>query len=168
MEQEEIIDAVRDWLDNDDWHYDFDAERTMIKTGINLKSKIKSSRILIDIKENSYIVYLISPINGDKENPAEIIKYLTMANYGLINGNFEFDVRDGEIRYKTFVNCEGLESLSEEVIRDSVYVGCAMMDRYGDGIASLAFGYSDAETEIKKAEERLNSRAADEDSDSES
>ena len=27
-----------------------------------------------------------------------------------------------------------------------------MMDRYGDGIAALALGFSDAETEIKKAE----------------
>jgi hypothetical protein len=35
-----------------------------------------------------------------------------------------------------------------------------MMDRYGDGIAALAFGFSDAETEIKKAEQ-----SDDEDSD---
>lgn len=155
MEQEQIVDAVRDWLDNDDWQYDYDAEKHLIKSGINLKSKIKSCRILIDIKEQSYIVYLLSPINGDPEKLTELIKYLTMANYGLINGNFELDVRDGEIRYKSYVNCEGIESISENIIRDSVYVGCAMMDRYGDGIAALAFGFSDADTEIQKAEARL-------------
>ncbi len=77
-----------------------------------------------------------------------------MANYGLVNGNFELDLRDGEIRYKTYVNCDGLESLSEAVIQDSIYVGCVMMDRYGDGIAALAMGFSDADTEIKKAEHR--------------
>ena len=27
-----------------------------------------------------------------------------------------------------------------------------MMDRYGDGIAALALGFSDADTEIRKAE----------------
>ena len=154
MEQEQIVDAIRDWLDEDDWHYEYNAEKHLIKMGINLKSKIKSGRYFIDIKEDSYLVYLYTPINGDPGNIGELVKYLTMANYGLYNGNFEVDVRDGEIRYKTFVNCDGLESLSPEVIKDSIYVCCVMMDRYGDGIAALALGFSDADTEIKKAEHR--------------
>lgn len=154
MEQEQIVDAIRDWLDEDDWHYEYNAEKHLIKMGINLKSKIKSGRYFIDIKEDSYLVYLYTPINGDPANIGELVKYLTMANYGLYNGNFEVDVRDGEIRYKTFVNCDGLESLSPEVIKDSIYVCCVMMDRYGDGIAALALGFSDADTEIKKAEHR--------------
>lgn len=152
MEGEQIVDAVRDWLDNDDWRYEYVAEKQMIKMGINLNSKIKSGKIFIDFKDDCYLVYLSSPIFGDKENLGELIKYLTMANYGLINGNFELDVRDGEVRYKSFVNCDGLESLSENVIRDSICFPCVMMDRYGNGIAALALGFSDADTEIKKAE----------------
>ena len=154
MEQEQIVDAVRDWLDGDDWHYEYNAERRLIRMGINLKSKIKSGRIFIDFKDDCYLVYLCAPINGDKDNLGELTKYLTMANYGLYNGNFELDMRDGEIRYKTFVNCDGLDSLSPEVIKDSIYIGCVMMDRYGDGIAALALGFSDADTEITKAEHR--------------
>jgi hypothetical protein len=152
MEQEQIVDSVRDWLDGDDWHYEYNAEKHLIKAGVNLKSKIKSGRIYIDIKDDCYLVYLYAPISGDKDNLGELAKYLTMANYGLYNGNFELDVRDGEIRYKTFVNCDGIDSLSPEVIKDSIYVGWVMMDRYGDGIAALALGFSDADTEIKKAE----------------
>ncbi len=151
MEREQIVDAVRDWLDGNDWHYEYIAEKSLIKMGINLKSKIKSARIFVDIRETFYLVYVFAPISGDKDNLGELCKYLTMANYALCNGNFELDMRDGEIRYKTYVNCDGLESLSTEVIRDSIYAGCAMMDRYGDGIAALALGFSDAETEIKKA-----------------
>ena len=154
MEQEQIVDAIRDWLDGDDWHYEYDAEKHLIRMGITLKSRLKSGRFYIDIKDDCYAVYLCAPISGDKDNLGELLKYLTMANYGLLNGNFELDVRDGEIRYKTFVNCDGLESLSRDVIEDSVYVCCVMMDRYGDGIAALALGFSDADTEIKKAEHR--------------
>jgi len=152
MEREETVDAVRDWLDGDDWHYEYDAEKHLIKAGINLKSKIKSGRIFVDFKDDCYVVYVVAPINGDKDNLEELMKYLTMANYGLLNGNFELDVRDGEVRYKTYVNCDELESLSSTVIQDSICCGCAMMDRYGDGIAALAMGFSDADTEIKKAE----------------
>ena len=154
MKQEQIVDVVRDWIDGDDWHYEYDAERQLISMGVNLTSKLKTCEIFVDIKSDSYIVYVYSPIGGDKEKNSEIIKFLTMANYGLINGNFEFSMENGEIRFKTFVNCNGLEALSTEVIRDSIWFGCAMLDRYGDGIAALSFGFSDAETEIQKAEHR--------------
>ena len=155
MDQEQIVDAVRDWLDGDDWHYDYNAEKHMISAGIKLDCKMRSARVYIPIRDdNSYIVNIVAPIKGDPNDLDELIKYLTMANYGLANGNFELDVRDGEIRYKTFVNCDGLESLSRDVIEDSVYMCCVMMDRYGDGIAALALGFSDADTEIKKAEKQ--------------
>ena len=152
MEREQIIDAVRDWLDGDDWNYDYDAEVKIIKTGVTLDCKLKKCRVFIGFGDDSYWVLFVAPISGDKNDLGELMKYLTMANYCLYNGNFELDVRDGEIRYKTFVNCDGLDSLSPEVIKDSIYIGCVMMDRYGDGIAALALGFSDADTEIKKAE----------------
>ena len=160
MNQEQIVDAVRNWLDKDGWHYEYNAERHLFKMGISLKSKIKSGRIFVDVKEDCYVVYLYSPIDGDKANLSELTKYLTMANYGLLNGNFELDMQDGEIRYKTYVNCDGLESLSSEVVQDSIYVGCIMMDRYGDGIAALALGFSDADTEIKKSEKSDDSSSS--------
>lgn len=152
MDREQIVDAVRDFLDGDDWHYQYDAEDQVISAGIRLRSKIKTGKIRIIFKDDSYAVYLYSPISGDESNLTELNKYLTMANYGLANGNFELDYRDGEIRYKTYVNCNGLESLPKDIIQDSILVGCAMMDRYGDGIAALSLGFSDAETAIKKAE----------------
>ena len=153
MDQEQIVDAVRDWLDGDDWHYDYNAEKHMISAGIKLDCKMRSARVYIPIRDdNSYIVNIVAPIKGDPNDLDELIKYLTMANYGLANGNFELDVRDGEIRYKTYVNCRELESLPDRIIKDGILVGWYMMERYGDGIAAISMGFSDAETEIKKAE----------------
>ena len=153
MEREQIVDAVRDWLDDDDWRYDYDAENHVIRTGVSLDCKLRTARVFIPIREEgSYIVNIVSPIGGDPKDIGEMVKYLTMANYGLANGNFELDVRDGEIRYKTYVNCKELESLPSQIIKDSILVGWCMMERYGNGIAAIAMGFSDAETEIKKAE----------------
>ncbi|MBQ7395807.1 MAG: hypothetical protein IJW08_04660 [Lentisphaeria bacterium] len=152
MDREKIIDAVRDWLDGDDWKYEYDVEHQVIHMGVSLDSKIKSGKIIIFFAEDGYTVYVVLPLNGDPDNIGELLKYLTMANYGLRNGNFEVDLNDGEIRYKIFVNCDGLESLSEAVIRDSIVQGCFTVDRYGNGIAALALGFSDAKTEIDKAE----------------
>ncbi len=153
MNQDSIVDALRDWLDDDDWHYDYDAERYVLRCGVSLHNKLRSARIFINVRENeSYVVNAISPINGDPANLDELLKYTTMANYGLASGNFEVDVRDGEIRYKTYVNCRGLDTLPKPIIEASIYVCCSMMERYGNGLAAIAMGFSDAETEIKKAE----------------
>ena len=153
MDQDQIVDALRDWLDDDDWHYEYDAEKHLIRAGITIDGKLRSARVYIPIREDgSYIVNIVSPVNGDPKDIGELVKYLTMANYGLANGNFECDVRDGEIRYKTYVNCKEIESLPGQIIKDSILVGWCMMERYGNGIAAIAMGFSDAETEIKKAE----------------
>ena len=154
MDPEQIVDALRDWLDSDDWHYEYDAERHLIKAGITLDCKLRNARIFIPIRgDGSYIVNIYSPVSGDPASLDELIKYVAMANYGLANGNFDIDVSDGEVRYKIYVNCKDLEKLPEQIIKDSIYAGWCMMDRYGNGLAALAMGFSDAETEIKKAED---------------
>ena len=153
MDQEQIVDALRDWLDSDDWHYEYDAEHHLIRAGITLDCKLRNARIFIPIREDgSYIVNIYSPVNGDPAHIDELVKYIAMANYGLANGNFDLDVSDGEVRYKIYVNCKDLEKLPAQIIKDSIYAGWCMMDRYGNGLAALAMGFSDAETEIKKAE----------------
>ena len=153
MDQEQIVDALRDWLDSDDWHYEYDAEHHLIRAGITLDCKLRNARIFIPIREDgSYIVNIYSPVNGDPAHIDELVKYIAMANYGLANGNFDLDVSDGEVRYKTYVNCKDMKELPEQIIKDSIYAGWCMMDRYGNGLAALAMGFSDAETEIKKAE----------------
>ena len=88
----------------------------------------------------------------DEETRKIIMEYLTMANYGLRAGNFELDLRDGEVRYKVNVNAKGLDSLSTKIIEDSIMIPLMMMDRYGDGLAALFLGFSDPQTEIQKAE----------------
>lgn len=152
METEAIVDAVRDYLDADDWHYDYDAEHAFIRGGVALRCKLKNARLIIQFRKKDYNVYMISPINADPENIGEVLRYSALANYGLANGNFEVDVRDGEIRYKSYVNCDAYETLPNEIIRNSINVCWAMMERYGNGFAALAMGFSDAQTEIDKAE----------------
>ena len=63
MEREQIVDVVRDWLDGDDWHYEYNADRQVIKAGISVSSKIKSVKLLIIFNEEAYTVYLSAPIN---------------------------------------------------------------------------------------------------------
>ena len=152
METEAMIDAVRDFLDADDWHYEFDAEHSVIRAGVTLRCKLKNARMFIRFRKNDYNVLMVAPISADPNNIVEVLRYTAQANYGLASGNFEVDVTDGEIRYKSYVDCDGLETLPKDIILDSINVCWAMMERYGNGYAALAMGFSDADTEIKRAE----------------
>ena len=53
--------------------------------------------------------------------------------------NVYMDYRDGEIRYKSFVNFKNID-VSQEVIEESIIVGAAMIDRYGKGLLKLMLG----------------------------
>ena len=149
-----IADAINSFLTEDDWHFSFNDQRGLFKFGLNLKGRIKNVRYIVDIKDDEYVVYAISPIGAGEDDEKMMVimaEFICRANYGLKNGNFELDMRDGEIRYKSFVDCEGLTPTTE-MVRNSIHCPAAMFDRYGDGIVDIIFGNSTAKEAVAKCE----------------
>ena len=155
MEMEQAIDAVRDYLDEQDYRYEYNPERHCLLLGFALPCKLRNTRISVGFHEQGYAVSAMSPLSAAPDNLQEMLRYLAMANYSLLDGGFEIDVHDGEISYRCYVGTRGLGELPPEIIEESLTVPCAMLVRYGNGIAALAMGFSDAETEIKKADEAV-------------
>lgn len=149
-----IANVINSFLTEDDWHFSFDDKRGLFRFGLNLKGRIKKVSYIIDVKDDEYVVYAISPLGADDDNEkvmATMADFLCRANYGLKNGNFELDMRDGEIRYKCFVDCEGITPTSE-MVRNSIHCPAAMFDRYGAGIVDIIFGNATAKEAIAKCE----------------
>lgn len=150
----DIADAINRFLTEDDWHFLFDEQRGMFKFGLSLKSRMKSINYIIDVKDDEYVVYAISPIGADHmdENMmTSMADFICRANYGLKNGNFELDMRDGEIRYKSYVDCEGITPTTD-IVRNSILCPGAMFNQYGDGIVDIIFGGASAKDAIAKCE----------------
>lgn len=148
----DIVDQIRDYLDQNDWKYEYIADKKIIKAGVNLKCKLQSAKLFITFNESGYTVIAVPTMNASEDTRANVLEYISRANYGLRNGNFEMDLNDGEIRYKTYTNCKGLDRVSNDIIEDSIIIPPMMFSRYGDGMAALMFGFSDPITEIKKVE----------------
>lgn len=149
-----IANVINSFLTEDDWHFSFDDKHGLFRFGLNLKGRIKKVSYIIDVKDDEYVVYAISPLGADDDNEkvmATMADFLCRANYGLKNGNFELDMRDGEIRYKCFVDCEGITPTSE-MVRNSIHCPAAMFDRYGAGIVDIIFGNATAKEAIAKCE----------------
>lgn len=150
----DIAHAINTYLKEDDWHFSFDEKRGVFKFGLSLKGKMKKINYIIYIKEDEYVVYAVSPLGADEEDEkmmATMAEFVCRANYGLKNGNFELDMRDGEIRFKCFADCEGIIPTTE-MIRNSIHCPAAMFEQYAEGIVGIIFGNLNAKDAVEKCE----------------
>lgn len=147
---QQIADAIKNFLVGDDWKFDFNEEKGVFKFSCDIKSKLKNVDYFIRVGDDFYVTYTICNLNAD-DCKAEMAEFITRANYGLNNGNFEMDFDDGEIRYKSYVDCE--ESIpSNEIIKSSIYIPALMFQRYGDGIVSVMFRVKTPEQAVEECE----------------
>lgn len=109
-------------------------------------------------KENDrtmlFLTYLPMKVPEDKR--LELAEYITRANYGLHVGNFEMDLSDGELRYKTTGVSDEDSMPGLEVIRRLTYVGFSMFDRYVPGVLAILYGGKTAAEAIAEAEKDLD------------
>lgn len=156
----ELVAVVKQFLDADDWNYSFDENRGVFDFGLRVRSKIQSIKYRVHVRNKGITFYGICPIGADRDDAemmAQMAEFLCRANYGLSNGSFEFDFRDGEIRYKSYVDCDGVLP-STEVVRNSIYCIATMYERYAPGIVGIIFAGCSAKDAIAKCE-----RASEED-----
>lgn len=146
----EIATMIGAFLKADNWNYDFDKETGNFRFGLNTSSKLKSIEYYIRVNTDAYCVYAISPVGADVSNLEEraaMAEFLCRANYGMRYGNFEMDLRDGELRYKFFVDCDGALP-SPAIVKDSIYMPAATFHRYTPGILAILFSGASAEEAI--------------------
>ena len=151
---EDLVSEIRGFLLDDDWKFDFDEEKGIFRFGVNIDGKMKHVNYFMPVRDDSYTVYAISPVSGDPEDPltmAAIADFVCRANYGLRNGNFEVDMTDGEIRYKVFVDCDGIVP-SREIIRGSIIIPAMMFERYSPGLLDVIFKGESAADAIARCE----------------
>jgi len=82
----------------------------------------------------------------------EAMEFITRANYGLLVGNFEFDLDDGEVRFKAAGDYEDGD-MSQSQFRNLLFLSVSMVDRYFPGLQSVIQGSSDAAAAIAEIEQ---------------
>lgn len=152
---ENAIKLIKGFFEKGDWKYKAKSEapdRFVFITGVNMNNALGNVRLIIIVRPQFYTVYASIDNSVEEKYYAQVSEYLHRANYGMQNGNFEFDYSDGSIRYKTFVNFEGSE-LSEDVITDSILVPIFMFDKYGKNLLRIMLGDSNPKQLIAELEE---------------
>lgn len=68
-----------------------------------------------------------------------VMELVTRANFGMVLGNWELDLDDGELRFKTSIDIEGVP-LTDGLIDPLVMANVAMVDRYLPGVEAVVAG----------------------------
>ena len=87
-------------------------------------------------EEGRVIFYSVVPFNVPAERRPAMAEFLTRANYGLHIGNFELDLDDGEVRFKTSLDVKGAQ-LTAQLVDRAVVMNLHATNRYLPGIEAL-------------------------------
>ncbi len=127
----EIAASICEFLEKEEWNYHLNEERGVFAFHAMLRGSIKFILYEIIVNEKDYNVYAISPVaaNGDDfGQKMRLADFVCRANYGLRDGNFELDMRDGELRYKTYTNCDGID-LNDRILHKSIHLPASVLIR---------------------------------------
>lgn len=146
-----IFNLVTEYLDSQELKYNIMGDNHFIEYHLSMKCKLSSCRMVIVPGEKEIQAYAFAPIKTAAGSFGDVVEYITRANYGLKVGKFEFDYRDGEVRFQTCLPCrEALPNLKDiELIAD---LPMLMLQRYGDGLVKNMMGFGSPEADINEVE----------------
>ena len=135
----QVYELVCRTLDNLDWIYTRRDDDLVITTGS--RGEDLPIDLIICVAPKSQTVSVLSPmpykIEEDKRVDAAVA--VCISNYGNINGTFDYDITDGEIRFRivnSYRNC----TLSEELIVYLIMLACSIVDQYNDRFLAISKG----------------------------
>ena len=136
-----LLRSAKEYLENDGWTYELLESHSTIAFGFEGDNGKWHCMIQTREKENQLIFYS-SLENGIPQSMIEkIMRFITIVNYRLVVGNFEMDISDGELNYKTALDLDGIEP-PESLIRNIIQTNLATFDRHLVGIQEILDGSS--------------------------
>lgn len=135
-------------LDGESWKYDKDEENLTIECGA--QGEDLPMPITIRVRPDRQLVWLLSylPFEVPEEKRLEVAAAVSIVNFRLINGNFEYNIKNGRLYFRmsnSFID----STLSPETFKYMLYCSCATIDDYNDKFEALAKGQLTVEAFIK-------------------
>lgn len=135
----EAFDTLGAFLKDDGWHPQQLEGKTIYRVGFSGDNGQVTCYAQVREDLEQFLFYVLSPIKAPEDARSDAAEFITRANYGLRIGNFELDYSDGEVRYKSSLDYEGVE-LSTELIKNALYPAVQTMDRYLPGLIKVIYG----------------------------
>lgn len=147
-----IRQRIMTFLTDDGWN--FQQDKYSLNTRVRCKNAVFPIYIYI-LEENPTIQvysYLDTVIPENKR--AAVSEFCTRVNHNMPIGNFEFDMDEGEVRYKTSIALgNNIEFLTDELLDRLIVTNYSNMDLYYPGFMQINFSDNvDVKTIVEEIE----------------
>jgi hypothetical protein len=133
------FETLNEFLEEDGWHPQQLDDQYIYRMGFSGQNGDLRCFAQVIVNLQQFLFYAVATVRVLEEVRPSIAEFITRANYGMRIGNFELDYSDGEIRYKSGLDFEG-ETLTPQLIRNTIYPAVMTMDRYLPGLLSVMYG----------------------------
>ena len=134
-----VYETICKSLENNGWNYTREEEDLVIRCGV--RGDDLPMDIVIIVNPKAQVVSLFSPmpykIKEDKRVEAALA--VCVANNGLVNGAFDYDLSDGSIHFRVVSSfCESI--LGEELFNYMIMIAAGTVDIYNDKFLMISNG----------------------------
>lgn len=133
----EIYEMCCRTLDENDWKYERREEDLVIL--LKVQGEDLPLNMIIRIAEKKSVLQFICvlPFKFSEEKRVEGALAVSIANYGMINGAFDFDLNDGEIRFRLTQSYAMDNNISPELFLLLMALALGTTDKYDDRFFAL-------------------------------
>lgn len=127
-------------LDERDWNYEKDEENLVIHSGV--KGDDLPVEFIVAVDSEREVVRFLSklPFAMPEDKRIDGALAVCVANNGMVNGSFDYDINDGEIVFRLTTSFKSESVLSEDLFEYMIMVSASTVDRYNDKFFMLAKG----------------------------
>ena len=138
---ENVFKSICTMLDNINFRYETGRREEDFVITCTVNGDDIPMKMLIIVRPEREIVSLLSPMPfmTPEDKRVDMALAVAIANYGIIDGSFDYDLNDGEIRFR--LTASYIESLlGEELFKYMLFVSANTVDRYNDRFLAIAKG----------------------------
>jgi hypothetical protein len=106
-------------------------------------------------ERRTLLFYSVCPLEIPRAKYGAVMEFITRANYGMLGGAFEFDLNDGDLRFRTSATLPDSD-LTLSLVRLVVYDNVTSMDIYLPGIEAVINGQATPAQAIEHVEAAIN------------
>lgn len=134
-----ILDVVAAFLTEDGWEFAAVEGQSMLEFQFKGDSTTWGCIAQSIEDQHQFAFYSVLPDLVGADHHAAVADLTARINFGLVIGNFEFDMDSGELRYKTSIDVEGAE-LVPALVKQLVYANLLVTDHYVPALAAAGSG----------------------------
>lgn len=136
-------------LDNRGWKYTKHEDDLVVSFGVSGDDLPMDIVMMVDAERQ--VVRLLSRMNFKmtEEKRVDGALAVCIANYGMVDGCFDYDVSDGAITFR-IVSSFRDTTLGDELLQYMISCACAMIDGYNDKFLAISKGLMSIEDFIAK------------------